>query len=91
MDLAPNANAAIRVGRGTSPETPPSTSSIFSIKESAQARWHYTPKDAERTQTRRGPKNAFEVAKVDRQKGLEGQIEGRDIAMSLPVTSTAFR
>jgi hypothetical protein len=51
---------------------------IFSIKESAQARWHYTPKDAERTQTHM-TENAFEVAKrSDRQKGLEIMIEGRD-------------
>jgi hypothetical protein len=51
---------------------------IFSIKESAQARWHYTPKDAERTQTHM-TESAFEVAKrSDGQKGLEIMIEGRD-------------
>ena len=44
---------------------------IFSIKESAQARWHYTPKDAERTQMHM-IENAFEVAKrSDHDKGLE--------------------
>ncbi len=31
---------------------------IFSIKESAQARWHYTPKDAERTQINMIEENA---------------------------------
>jgi hypothetical protein len=75
---APNANAAIRFGRGISPETPPEYEFIFSIKESAQARWHYTPKDAERTPTHM-IENAFEVAKrSDQQKGLEIMIEGRD-------------
>jgi hypothetical protein len=53
---------------------------IFSIQESAQARWHYTPKDAERTQIHM-LQNAFEVAKrSDQQKGLEIMIEGRDDA-----------
>jgi hypothetical protein len=49
---------------------------IFSIKKSAQARWNYTPKDAERTQVHM-IENAFEVAKrADEQKGLEIIIEG---------------
>jgi len=52
---------------------------IFSIKESAQARWHYTPKDAERTQVHM-IENAFEVAKrADHDKGLEIVIEGGDV------------
>ena len=52
---------------------------IFSIKESAQARWHYTPKDAERTQVHM-IENAFEVAKrSDHDKGLEIVIEGGDV------------
>jgi hypothetical protein len=51
---------------------------IFSIKESAQARWHYTSKDAERTQAHM-IENAFEVAKrSDHDKGLEIVIEVRD-------------
>ena len=51
---------------------------IFSIKESAQARWHYTPKDAERTQVHM-IENAFEVAKrADHDRGLEIIIEGID-------------
>ena len=51
---------------------------IFSIKESAQARWHYTPKDAERTQVHM-IENAFEVAKrADLDRGLEIIIEGID-------------
>jgi len=51
---------------------------IFSIKESAQARWHYTPKDAERTQVHM-IESAFEVAKrADQDKGLEIIIEGID-------------
>ena len=51
---------------------------IFSIKESAQARWNYKPKDAERTQAHM-IENAFEVAKrADEEKGLEIIIEGID-------------
>jgi hypothetical protein len=47
-------------------------------KESAQARWHYTPQDAELTQAHMVP-NAFEVAKrSDHDKGLEIVIEGGD-------------
>jgi hypothetical protein len=53
---------------------------IFSIKESAQARWNYTPKDAERTQMHM-IENAFEVAKrSDHDKGLEIVIEAGDDA-----------
>jgi len=49
---------------------------IFSIKESAQARWKYKPEDAERTQLHM-IENAFEVAKrADHDKGLEIIIEG---------------
>ena len=56
-----------------------SSSLIFSIKESAQARWHYTPEDAERTQTYM-IENAFEVAKrADHDKGLEIIIEDTDV------------
>jgi len=48
---------------------------IFSIKESAQARWKYTPQDAERTQAHM-IENAFEVAKrSDHDNGLEIVIE----------------
>lgn len=48
---------------------------ILSIKETAQARWHYAPEDAERTQIYR-IENAFEVAKrADHDKGLEIMIE----------------
>ena len=51
---------------------------IFSINESAKARWHYSPEDAERTQAHM-IENAFEVAKrADREKGLEIVIEGSD-------------
>jgi hypothetical protein len=51
---------------------------IFSIKESAQARWRYSPKEAERTQAHM-IQNAFEVAKrSDHDKGLEIVIEGSD-------------
>ena len=43
-----------------------------------QSRWHYTPKDAERTQVHM-IENAFEVAKrADQEKGLEIIIEGFD-------------
>ena len=49
---------------------------IFSIKESAQARWNYTPIDAERTHVHM-IENAFEVAKrADQEEGLEIIIEG---------------
>jgi hypothetical protein len=52
---------------------------IFSIKETAQARWHYTPRDADRTQAHM-IENAFEVAKrSDHDKGLEIVIEGGDV------------
>ena len=51
---------------------------IFSIKDSAQARWHYTLQDAERTQAFM-IENAFEVAKrADAEKGLEIVIEDDD-------------
>jgi len=51
---------------------------IFSIKESAQARWRYKPEEAERTQAHM-VENAFEVAKrTDHEKGLEIIIEGID-------------
>ena len=53
---------------------------IFSIKESAQARWKYKSADAERTQAHM-VENAFEVAKrSDAEKGLEIVIEGSDDA-----------
>ena len=53
---------------------------IFSIKESAQARWHYAPQDAERTQIHM-IEHAFEVAKrADYDKGLVIVIEGGDDA-----------
>lgn len=49
---------------------------IFSIKDSAQARWGYALKEAERTQTYM-IENAFEVAKrSDYEKGLEIVIDG---------------
>jgi hypothetical protein len=49
---------------------------IFSITETAQARWRYGPEDAERTQAHM-IENAFEVAKrADHDKGLEIMIEG---------------
>lgn len=52
---------------------------IFSIKESAQARWRYSPEDAQRTQTYM-IENAFEVAKrADQERGLEIVIEGFDV------------
>jgi hypothetical protein len=52
---------------------------IFSIKESAQARWNYTPIDAERTQIYM-IENAFEVAKrADQERGLEIILEGFDV------------
>jgi len=48
---------------------------IFSIKESAQARWKYKPEDAERTQVHMIG-NAFEVAmRSDHDNGLEIVIE----------------
>ena len=51
---------------------------IFSIKDSAQARWGYTPEDAERTQAHM-IENAVEVAKrADQEKGLEIIIEHSD-------------
>ena len=51
---------------------------IFSIKDSAQARWGYTLQDAERTQAHM-IENAFEVAKrADREKRLEIVIEAID-------------
>jgi hypothetical protein len=51
---------------------------IFSIKDSAQERWGYAPKDAERTQAHM-IENAFEVAKrSDHDKGLEIIIERSD-------------
>ena len=51
---------------------------ILSIKDSAQARWGYTPKDAERTQAHM-IENAVEVAKrADAEKGLEIVIERSD-------------
>ena len=53
---------------------------IFSIKESAQAHWRYSPEEAERTQLHM-IENAFEVAKrSDHDKGLEIIIEGGDDA-----------
>ena len=49
---------------------------IFSIKENARSRWHYTAEDAERTQAHM-IENAFEVAKrADHDNGLEIVIEG---------------
>jgi hypothetical protein len=52
---------------------------IFSIKESAQARWTYTREDADRTR-RYMIENAFEVAKrSDQERGLEIVIEGFDV------------
>jgi hypothetical protein len=52
---------------------------ILSIKETAQARWRYSPEDAERTQNYM-IENAFEVAKrADQDKGLEIIIEGFDV------------
>ena len=51
---------------------------IFSIKDSAQARWGYPLKDAARTQSYM-IENAFEVAKrADHEKGLEIVIERSD-------------
>ena len=48
---------------------------IFSIKDSAQARWGYTLQDAQRTQSYM-IENAFEVAKrSDAEMGLEIVIE----------------
>ena len=48
---------------------------IFSITETAQARWRYSPEDAERTQGHM-IENAFEVAKrSDHDNGLEIVIE----------------
>ena len=51
---------------------------IFSITDTAQARWHYTLKDAKRTQAYM-IENAFEVAKrADAEMGLEIIIEAID-------------
>lgn len=52
---------------------------IFSITQSTQARWNYTPEDAERTQNYM-IENAFEVAKrAYLERGLEIVIEGFDV------------
>jgi hypothetical protein len=68
--LGLNKNDEVRFRRRISSETS-RIRILFSIKENAQARWHYTPKDAERTQIHM-IENAFEAAKrTDQQKGLE--------------------
>ncbi len=51
MDSAPTRTMRFASVEEYVRELHPEYEFIFSIKESAQARWHYRPKDAERTQT----------------------------------------
>ena len=79
MDSAPTRTMRFASVEEYVRELHPEYEFIFSIKESAQARWHYTPQDAKRTQAHM-IENAFEVAKrADHDKGLEIVIEGGDV------------
>jgi len=79
MDLAPTRELRFASVEEYLRKLHPEYDFIFSIKDNAQARWHYKPKDAERTQVHM-IENAFEVAKrADQDKGLEIIIEGIDV------------